>query len=336
LLVGIFIVTKPIIVVLDDFERIARRYADWSAIDARAEVRIHEAPLRGGALESALAPAQVIVLMRDRTPLLADLIARLPALQLVVFTGTRNNALDVDALSARRIPVVHTEWGPSKDSTTELTWALILAAHKQLEAHIAGLRKGVWRPLDALLPTLHGKRIGLVGLGAIGGRMAKIARAFGMEVVTWSPHMTPERAAEHGAQAMALDALIASSHIISLHLVLSASTRHLFAAAQFAAMREDAIFVNTSRAGLADEAALIDALRRKRPAMAALDVYADEPLPATHPLLALPNAVMTPHLGFVCEPVFRQFYAGITHGLVAWLNGEPLANVLNADALSKL
>ncbi len=326
--------TTPIIVVLDDYERIARRYADWSAIEARAELRIYEAPLRDAALEAALAPAQVIVLMRDRTPLLAPLIARLPALKLVVFTGTRNNALDVAALTARGIPVVHTEWGPSKDSTTELTWALILAAHKQLEAHLAGLRKGVWRPMDTLVPTLHGKRMGLVGLGAIGGRMAKIASAFGMEVVTWSPHMTPERAAEHGAQSVPLDELIASAHIISLHLVLSATTRHIFSAPQFVAMREDAIFVNTSRAGLADEAALIDALQRQRPAMAALDVYADEPLPANHPLLRLPNAVMTPHLGFVCEPVFRQFYAGIHQRVTEWLRGEPLANVINPEVLT--
>ncbi len=321
---------NPIIVVLDDFERVARDYADWSAVDTKADVRVYREALRGQALIDALMPASAVVLMRDRTPLLAELIDQLPNLKLVHFTGTRNGALDTKALAARNIPVLHTGWGPNKDATTEMTWALILAAQKRLVSHSNALLRGVWRPHDAMLPVLHGQRIGVVGLGEIGGRVANIARAFGMDVVTWSPNMTPERAAAKGATSVTFDELITTSHIITAHLVLGPATKHLFGAAQFDAMRSDAIFVNTSRAGLADESALVAALKAGRPAMAALDVFSEEPLPKTHPLAALPNVVLTPHLGFVCEPVFRKFYGDVVEALNAWLDGKPLPRVLAA------
>jgi phosphoglycerate dehydrogenase-like enzyme len=176
--------------------------------------------------------------------------------------------------------------------------------------------------------VLHGQTIGIAGLGEIGGRVANVARAFGMNVVAWSPNMTAERAAEKGAKSVSFDELVATSHVISTHLVLGPATKNLFGAAQFAAMRNDAIFVNTSRAGLADETALVAALQAGRPAMAALDVFSVEPLPASHPLTTLPNVVLTPHLGFVCEPVFRKFYGDMVEGLTAWLAGQPLPRVL--------
>lgn len=321
--------SKPIIVVLDDFERVARDYVDWSALEAKADVRIHQHALRGQALIDALLPASAVVLMRDRTPFLSELIDQLPNLKLVHFTGTRNGALDTQALAARGIPVLHTGWGPNKDATTEMTWALILAAQKRLVSQHNGLLRGQWRPHDTLSPVLHRQRIGIAGLGEIGGRVANVARAFGMEVVAWSPNMTPERAAAKGATAVSFDELVATSHIITTHLVLGPATKNLFGAAQFAAMRKDAIFVNTSRAGLADEAALITALQAGRPAMAALDVFSVEPLPASHPFTALPNVVLTPHLGFVCEPVFRKFYGDVVEALTAWLDGQPLPRVLS-------
>jgi len=322
--------SKPIIVVLDDFERVARDYADWSAVDAKAEVRVYREALRGQALLDALLPASAVVLMRDRTPFLADLIEKLPNLKLVHFTGTRNGALDTKALAARGIPVLHTGWGPNKDATTEMTWALILAAQKRLVSQHNALLHETWRPHDTLSPVLHGQRIGIAGLGEIGGRVANVAKAFGMEVVTWSPNMTQERAAAKGATSVSFDELVATSHIITAHLVLGPTTRNLFGAAQFAAMRRDAIFVNTSRAGLADEVALAAALKAGRPAMAALDVFSEEPVPTTHPLVGLPNVVLTPHLGFVCEPVFRKFYGDVVEALTAWLDGKPLPRVLPA------
>ena len=322
--------TQPIIVVLDDYERVARSFADWSAIDAKAEVRVYREALTGQALIDALKPASAIALMRDRTPISAALIEQLPNLRLVHFTGTRNGTLDTKALAARNIPVCHTGWGPNKDATTEMTWALILAAQKRLLSHNQALLRGVWRPHEAMLPVLHGQRIGVAGFGEIGGRVASVAKAFGMDVVTWSPNMTPERASAKGATAVSFDELVATSHVITAHLVLGPTTKNLFGAAQFAAMRNDAIFVNTSRAGLADEAALADALRAGRPAVAALDVFSVEPLATTHPFMTLPNIVLTPHLGFVCEPVFRKFYGDTVEALTAWLNGAPLSRLLSA------
>ena len=322
--------SKPIIVVLDDFERVARDYADWSAVDAKAEVRVYREALRGQALLDALLPASAVVLMRDRTPFLADLIEKLPNLKLVHFTGTRNGALDTKALAARGIPVLHTGWGPNKDATTEMTWALILAAQKRLVSQHNALLHGTWRPHDTLSPVLRGQRIGIAGLGEIGGRVANVAQAFGMEVVTWSPNMTQERAVAKGATSVSFDELVASSHVITAHLVLGPTTRNLFGAAQFAAMRRDAIFVNTSRAGLVDEAALATALKAGRPAMAALDVFSEEPVPTSHTLVGLPNVIHTPHLGFVCEPVFRKFYGDVVEALTLWLDGKPLPRVLAA------
>jgi phosphoglycerate dehydrogenase-like enzyme len=320
---------KPVVVVLDDFENVARQYVDWSAIESHAELRIYREPLRGTALIDALQPASAVALMRDRTPFNAALIDQLPKLKLVTFTGTRNNTLDTKALAARNIPVVHSGWGPNKDATTELTWALILAAQKRIVTHNQALRAGQWRSQSELLPVLHGQTIGVVGLGEIGGRVAAIAKAFGMNVVTWSPNMTAERAAQKGASAVSFDELLAASHIISTHLVVSDVTRGLFGAKQFAAMRPDAVFVNTSRSTLVQEHALIEALQRRRPAIAALDVYDQEPLPQSHPLFALPNVVLTPHLGFVCEPVFKRFYADTVEALTAWLEGRALPRVLD-------
>ena len=320
---------RPLIVVLDDYERALRRLADWSEIDRRAEVRLFHEPLRGDVLHAALAHADAVVLVRDRTPLRAEMIARLPQLKLVVFTGARNAALDAAALAARGIPVCHTEWGPSKDTTCELTWALILAATRRLEAHLRLVRDGDWRDSGPLAGMLAGERLGLVGLGEIGSRVARVGAAFGMQVVAWSPHLTAEGAAAQRATAVTLDELLATSKVVSLHLVPSAETRHLLNASRLASMRRDSLLVNTARAALVDMAALAQALADGgSPAMAALDVYDEEPLPPAHPLRRLPNAVLSPHLGFVAQPVFEQFAAGVAECLTAWLRGEPLPRLL--------
>lgn len=318
----------PRIVVLDDYEQALQRLADWSTIAARARVHVHHSPLRGPALIEALAPADVLVLMRDRTPLTADLLEHLPRLRYVVFTGSRNNTLDAAALAARGIPVSHTRWGPSKDATAELTWALILGATKRLETALALTRGGGWRDGKPLSPVLRGARLGLVGLGEIGARVAAVGRAFGMEIACWSPHMTEARAAQHGALSLTLDELLATSQVVSVHLVASAATRHLLDGARLARMRSDALLVNTSRASLIDTDALIAALAAGRPAMAALDVFDEEPLPASDRLRALPNVLLTPHLGFVVEPVIAQFACDVVECLDAWLAGAPLVREL--------
>ena len=323
--------TRPRIVVLDDYERALRRLADWSEIDRLADVQVHHDPLLGDALYAALAAADAIVLLRDRTPLRADLIERLPKLRYVIFTGARNSALDAAALLARRVPVSHTAWGPSKESTCELTWALILAASKRLEAKFAVMRAGGWRDDQPLPSVLAGERLGLIGLGEIGGRVARVAGAFGMQVVAWSPRMTPERATEKGATAVSLEELLSTSKVVSLHLVPTDQTRGLLNAERLARMREDAILVNTSRSALIDMPSLLAALRAGRLGTAALDVYDKEPLADDHPLRSLTNVVLTPHIGFVSQQVFEAFARGVTECLQAWLRGEPIVRPLRID-----
>jgi phosphoglycerate dehydrogenase-like enzyme len=319
---------RPFIVILDDYEDSLRRTADWSGIESRADVRVYTERLRGEALFEAIRDADAIALIRDRTPFKADLIAKLPKLKCFVFTGARNTQLDLDAMKARGIPVGHTEMGESKASTTEMTWTLILAAAKRLEPYMGLVRQGRWRDGGALPAVLSGERLGLVGFGGIGQKVGAVGRAFGMEVVTWSPHMTPERAAEGGAKAMSLEELLASSKVVSLHLVPAEATRKLLDAKRLGTMRGDSILVNTARSALIDMAALPAALDAGRPAIAALDVYDDEPLAAGHPLAKRDDVVLTPHLGFVNEPVFSKFGPGVVECLLAWLQGRPLPREL--------
>jgi phosphoglycerate dehydrogenase-like enzyme len=319
---------RPRVVVLDDWERSMQRLADWSAVRMRADVHVHHEPLRGAALIGAVADADVLVLMRDRTPLDPPLLDRLPRLAHVIHTGTRNQALDRDDLAARRIGVASTAWGPSKASTCEHTWALILASVRRLPRDLDLVRGGRWRApaAEPAADVLAGERIGLVGLGEIGSRVARVARAFDMDVVAWSPHVTAERAAEHGARSVALEELLATSRVVSLHLVPSAGTQRLIDAARLATMRRDALLVNTSRAALVDVDALAQALRERRIAAAAFDVFDHEPLPAEHPLRRLPNFIATPHTGFVAEPVLREFAAGVVGRLQEWLDRQPASS----------
>ena len=316
--------TRPRIAVLADIEQALPRLADWSAIQALADVEFINHPPAGEKLIALLREADALVLMRDRVPLNAALIDQLPKLRYVVFTGTRNTTLDLTALQARGIPVSHTEWGPSKASTCEMTWALILGALRHMEQETARLRAGQWRAAhpQALGGVLHGQTLGLIGLGEIGSRVARVGQAFGMDVVTWSPNMNAERAAAHGVRALALEELLGQSKIVSLHLVPSTVTRHLLNAERLACMRNDAILVNTSRAALIDHQALGAALRQGRPGYAALDVFDVEPLPLDDSLRSLPNALLSPHLGFVTEPVFQRFAQGVVEGLLAWLRAE--------------
>lgn len=324
----------PNIVVLGDAEQALRRLGDWRAIDALAHVTVHHAPLRGEALVDALAQADAVVLVRDRTPVDAALLARLPRLRYLVFTGTRNTTLDLAACAQRGIAVSHTEWGPSKDSTCEMTWSLILAATRRIEQQTALLRAGHWRPAVSteLAGVLHGQTLGLIGLGEIGGRVARVGIALGMQVITWSPHMTAERAAAQGATAVTLDELLARARVVSLHLVPSAATRQLLNAQRLALMQPDSLLVNTSRSALIDGAALVQALQAGRPGFAALDVFDVEPLPQDDPLRNLPNVLLTPHLGFATEPVFARFAAGVTECLLAWLQGAPLVRSMATGA----
>ncbi len=319
---------KRRVVVLDDYEDSLRKTADWSLVQKLADVEFHTERLRGAALLDAVKDANAIVLIRDRTPFKADLLAKMPTLELFIFTGGRNTQLDFQSLAARAIPVANTAMSDSKPATAELTWTLILAAAKRLEGYMALLRHGGWRDGKALPQVLKGQRLGLVGFGEIGKMVGEVGKAFGMELVTWSPHMTPERAAEGGAKAVSLEELLATSKVVSLHLVPSETTRKLLDKERLATMRPDSILANTSRSALIDMDALERALDAGRPGVAALDVYDDEPLEAGYALAKRENVVLTPHLGFVNDPVFANFGPGVVENLVNWLQGKPLVRLV--------
>ena len=315
------------IVVLDDYEDRMRASADWSPVEKLADVAYHTERLRGDALVSAVKDANAIVLIRDRTPFKAELLAKMPKLELFIFTGGRNTQLDFKALAARNIPVTNTAMSDSKPATTELTWGLILAAAKRLEAYTALLRKGGWRDGRGLPQVLKGERLGIIGFGEIGRMVGEVGKAFGMELVAWSPHMTAERAAAGGAKSVTLEELLKTSKVVTLHLVPSEETRRLINAERLAMMRPDSILANTARSALIDMKALDEALAKGRPGFAALDVYDDEPLAPGFPMAKRDNVVLSPHLGFVNDSSFEKFATGSVENLVNWLEGRPLVRV---------
>ncbi|HET6265873.1 MAG TPA: D-2-hydroxyacid dehydrogenase family protein [Usitatibacter sp.] len=315
--------SRPRIAVLDDYEQLLRKSGDWAAVDALAEVVVHHERLRGEKLLAAIRDADAIVLIRDRTPFKAELLAQLPKLRFFTFTGGRNTTMDAAAFKARGIPVANTEMGQSKDSTAELAWTLILAAAKRLEAYLGLVRQGRWRDGKGLPVVLAGERLGIIGFGDIGQRVGRVGQAFGMEVVCWSPNMTAARATQGGAKSVILEDLLKTSRVVSLSLVPSDATRKLLNAERLALMRPDSILVNTARSALIDMAALEAALEKGRPGVAALDVYDDEPLAPGSSLAKRENVVLTPHLGFVNDPVFSKFGPGVVENLLAWLRNEP-------------
>jgi phosphoglycerate dehydrogenase-like enzyme len=316
--------TLPNIAILGDYERALRRFSNWEKLDQLAKLTFHDQPLRDEALYEAVKDADAIAIVRDRSPFNEAMIARLPKLKFLMFTGERNGTLDANALLSRNIPVAVTLGGPSKETTAELTWALILGASKRLVEENKLIASGGWRDELSVLPMLAGERLGVMGLGSIGSRVARVGAAFGMEVVTWSPHMTPERAAVENAKAVSLEELLKTSKVVTMHLVAGPGTKGLLSADQLSLMRPDAILVNTSRAALIDMADLQKALAIGRPRQAAVDVFDIEPLPASDPLRNTPNLLVTPHLGFIAEPIFEVFSTGITQTLEAWLEGRPV------------
>ena len=316
--------TSPNIVILGDYERALRRYSNWDKLDALGNLTIHHEPLRDEALYEAVKDADAIAIVRDRAPLNEAMIARLSKLKFLMFTGERNGTLDSAALIARGIAIGVTPGGPSKETTAELTWALILGGSKRLVEENKLISSGGWRDELSVLPMLSGERLGVMGLGSIGSRVARVGAAFGMEIVTWSPRMTPERAAAENAKSVSLDELLKTSKVITIHLVAGPGTKGLISANQLALMRPDSILVNTSRSALIHMADLQTALKRGRPGQAALDVFDIEPLPENDPLRNTPNLLVTPHLGFIAEPIFETFSRGITATLEAWLEDRPI------------
>ncbi|EPX64993.1 D-3-phosphoglycerate dehydrogenase [Cystobacter fuscus DSM 2262] len=309
------------IALLDDYQRVARDFADWTRLPADSELVVfdHHIAEREVLLET-LQRFEVIVLMRERTPFPAEVIERLPNLRLLITTGNRNASIDLAACRARGITVSGT--GAVGTSTAELTWGLILALIKRIPLEDRALRAGRWQ--TGLTTSLTGKRLGLLGLGKLGTQVARVGQAFGMEVVAWSQNLTDTRAAEVGARRVEKRELFATSDIVSLHLVLGERTRGIVGAEEFNAMKPEACFINTARAGLVDEAALVEVLRERRIAGAGLDVFSIEPLPANHPLLALDHVVLTPHLGYVTRENYTVFYRDALEDILSWKAGKPV------------
>lgn len=307
------------VAVLDDYQGIAET-VDWSPIPRPVDLlalREHIAP--GDELVARLADREVVVAMRERTPIDGDLLGRLPSLKLLVTTGPFNAAIDTAA--ARRLGITVCGTGGIITPTVELTWALIHALQRHLITEDRALRAGHWQ--QTVGADLAGATLGLVGLGRIGRRVATVGHAFGMRVTAWSPHLTAERAAEAQAELVDRRSLFATADVVSLHLVLSETTRGVVGRDELAAMKPSAILINTARGGLIDEAALIEALRANRIKGAGLDVYDAEPLPGGHPLTQLPNTVLTPHLGYVTEECMDRFYRDIVDDIVGHCAGTP-------------
>jgi phosphoglycerate dehydrogenase-like enzyme len=312
---------------LDDYQNVALTLADWSSLQPTVQTRSLQQHIADDEpLIAALADSDILVAMRERTPLTPPRLPPLPRLKLIVTSGMRNAAIDLEACRARGIAVCGTE--SSSAPPLELTWGLLLALARHIVAENQALRSnGPWQ--QHLGIGLEGKTLGLIGLGKIGGGMAKVAQAFGMRVCAWSQNLTAGRAAQCGASLMpSLQALLAASDVVSIHLVLSERTHHLLDGAALAQMKPGALLVNTSRAGLVDQQAMIAALRSGQLAGAALDVFDTEPLPADHPLRQLPNVLATPHLGYVADSNYRRYFTQAVEDIAAWLQHQPLRSLL--------
>ena len=309
------------VAVRDDYTGAAARSADWRQLDGIASVdffRDHVAD--PAALVARLRDYDVIVAERERTPFPRALLEALPRLRLLATTGPVNWSIDLAAAAERGVVVTCTE--ALFDATPELTWALILALTRRVVWEDRAVRAGRWQ--DDVGVSLTGKRLGLIGLGNVGAKVAAVARLFGMTVIAWSRNLTQERAAAAGAEAVTLDALLSTADIVSIHVVLSERTRGLIGARELGLMKPDAYLVNTARGPIVDEAALIDALQQRRIAGAGIDVFEVEPLPQDHPLRRLDNVIATPHVGYITAEQYRLFYGQVVEAILGFARGAPV------------
>ncbi len=309
------------IAVIDDWQDVASDVVDWSPLQALGQVDfLPDYPADTATMVQRLAPYEVICVMRERTTFDAPLLRGLGNLKLLVTGGMRNAALDLAAAHAQGVQVVGTE--SYKHAAPELTWALIMAATRNLMAEAASLQSGGWQ--IGLGGDLHGKTLGILGLGSIGQKVANFGKAFGMNVIAWSENLTAERAESVGVQWVSKQELFAQADILSVHLVLSDRTRGLVDREALGLMKPRALLVNTARGPIVDEDALVEALKANRLGGAALDVFSVEPLPTDHPLRTLPNVLATPHVGYVSANNYRLFYSQMIEDILAWHAGTPI------------
>jgi phosphoglycerate dehydrogenase-like enzyme len=309
------------VALLDDYQGVALRMADWRSLPEGTDVVAFPDHLADeNALATRLADFHIVMAMRERTPFTRSLLERLPKLRLLITAGMRNASIDMKAAAERGVVVCGTSGLPYP--TAELAWGLILGLMRRIPAEDRATREGRWQTTLGL--GLNGKTLGVLGLGTLGSRVARVGRAFEMTVLAWSQNLTAARAEEVGATLVAKDELLARSDIVSIHLVLGERTRGLLGARELGLMKRSAYLVNTSRGPIVDEAALVRALREGTIAGAGLDVFDPEPLPADHPFRSLPNIVVTPHLGYVTEETYRVFYGHALEDVQAFLRGAPV------------
>jgi phosphoglycerate dehydrogenase-like enzyme len=308
------------VAVLDDYQNCALRMADWSVLPANVEVTVFtDNEPDFDRLIQRLMPFQVVCAMRERTRFDREVMEKLPNLKLIATTGAWNAAIDMAA--AEELGIVVSGTGAAANSTPELTWGVILALIRQIPAEVNSVRSGGWQV--AVGGDLQGRTLALMGLGNIGQAMARIGRAFNMNVIAWSQNLTAEKAEAHGARLVDMDTLFREGDFVCIHTVLSTRTRGLVTARELGLMKKSAYLINTSRGPIVDEAALIDTLERKSIAGAALDAYVPEPLPADHPFRRLTNLIATPHIGYVTEDTYRIFYGETVDNIANFLAGTP-------------
>jgi phosphoglycerate dehydrogenase-like enzyme len=310
------------IALLDDYQNVALSMADWSALQAAHRIQVFNERIGDvDALARALTGFEVIGIMRERTPFPRTLFAQLPNLKLLVTTGKRNASIDLAAAKDHGVAVCGTGGGGL--STAELAIALMLAFARNLRQELHTMRPaGAWQ--ETLGFDLDGKTLGILGLGNLGARVARIGVGIGMKPIAWSENLTEERARQHGTERVSKDELFRRADILSIHSVLSARTRGLVGARELGLMKRSALLVNTSRGPIVEEAALISALREGRIGGYAADTFDMEPLPPDHPLRREPRALLTPHLGYVTAETYRSFYGGMVAAIEAWFAGTPI------------
>lgn len=308
--------------ILDDYQNVALRLADWSKVTDRIETTVFNHPFGSGAEAiKALQAFDIVCAMRERTPFGRDVLNALPNLKLLLTSGMRNASFDLETAKARGITVCGT--GAVGNPTAGLTIGLMLELTRRIGFENARMKAG--QPWQITLgQDVEGKTLGIIGLGKLGRQVAGIGKALGMKVIAWSTNLTRETCEAAGVSYASKDALFATADIITIHMVLSARSRGLVTRADLARMKPTAYLINTARGPIVDEAALLETLQQGRIAGAALDTYSQEPLPVDHPLRALDNVVLTPHLGYVTEENYRRYYAEMVEDIAAWLAGTPI------------
>ena len=306
--------------ILDDYYNLALTIVDWSKITDRVDITVFNQPFASQeAAATALKDFEIICAMRERTAFPRSLFAALPKLKLLITSGMRNLAIDMEAAKDHKVVLCGTQW--ARDPTAPLTMGLILELTRKIGRENSRMHAGEsWQKFVGI--EIEGRTLGVVGLGKLGGKVSKLAQAFGMNVIAWSPNLTPERCKEVGVSYATKEELFSTADIVTIHVVLSPRSRGLVGREDLARMKPTAYLVNTARGPIVDEQALLETLQQKKIAGAGIDVFSVEPLPLDHPFRKLDNMVLTPHLGYATEESFRNHYTQMVEGIDAWFKGE--------------